>query len=162
MEAFRPFSCEDWRVTALEAKKELVLESPVVCVTVGPANPGYGAVPNSPLIDVPVPGSPPLLPGDIAGATRVVAWQEQMVTLLQPYSSLLTQSKVHVTLDFIVEPERFMTSDLDNFCVPTVQGVGLGIFGNPALASRVTSLRATKVRSRKELPPGARIRIAAL
>jgi|GEM_PF-2492762 hypothetical protein len=156
-----PYAREDWWITQLKATKVLSEGTEGVSITLDPVASGNG-LPAPASIDVTIPGSPPLLPGDARGAAKVAAWHLQFKEGIRVQLPQAPTSNLDVRFDFIVEPNRFSTSDLDNFCVPAAQSVGIALGNNPARSDRIHRVTATKTLASVDVPAGTRVRVGAL
>lgn len=158
-----PWAREDWRITALTARKQLGTADPRarVVVAVPPLAPPPAE--QALIVDLFVPGSPPLYPGDQAGVERVRAWREHLRQLLAsrmplPLADAAT-TRLGAAFDFTVEPARMKTADLDNFCHPAALAVGALLLGQPFATRNLVALRGTKREATDMGSVGTRIRI---
>lgn len=136
-----PWAREDWWVHGLVAEKRI---APVPFVSIGISP--YDALSTSPkvppLLTIVVPGAPPPWPGDSPGQRRVREWRERAIALVaQPP---LTVEQVMCRLQFVVAPSRFITTDLDNLCIPACQTAIALAFGDDRQRARLVRIEATK------------------
>jgi hypothetical protein len=150
------WSREDWWITELRARK-VIADDPGVEITLGPARGGATdtTVPSS--VDVFVPGSPPLWPGDGAGQRKVLAARELMRDAIP--AGVQMPSALCLDFTFMIEPARSKSSDLDNYCVPAAQNVCAVLYGNVRQGVVIVELTARKILADALRDVGTRIRV---
>lgn len=152
------WSREDWWITELSSHKRVTDSFPSVRIEVGSALTAHAENSTAPLIDIFMPGSPPLWPGDSVGQQKVIEWRAALQRRVQ-IPDLLSNQSLTIDFQFIIEPVRFQTADLDNFCVPAAQAVVYAVFGHHRHAPRISDIHAIKVMARSENDIGVRVQI---
>jgi hypothetical protein len=147
---------EDWRITEMCARK-LTARDPFVEITVCPATEVVSRAAHASILDLVVAGSPPVWASDGAGQRKVLAARELMRDAIP--TGLQVPTALCLDFTFTVEPARFMSSDLDNYCVPAAQNVCAVLYGNVRQGVVIVELTARKVLADALHDVGTRIRV---
>ena len=135
--------------------EQRTLDKQGVAIIVAPSLGNLWPASGQAVVDVDVPGSPPLW---VNNKAKELAWRADLikrVTKENPPSV----NRFTADFQFRIEPEKMQSADIDNYVVPAAQSTTVAMLRSVYLGTKLTALSATKCVAGPDRPIGTRVRV---